>query len=50
MMIKMKGTDAGKFGTIVEGKSGAVAKIEGSHGGTHSYSLEERTTFAKMVN
>ena len=49
-MIKMKGSDASKFGTITEGKDGAVAKIEGSHGGTHSYSLEERTTYAKMVN
>jgi hypothetical protein len=29
MMIKMKGTDAAKFGTIIEGKDGAVAKIEG---------------------
>lgn len=49
-MIKMKGSDSAKFGTIIEGKGGAMAKIEGEHGGTHSYSIEERTTFAKIVN
>mmetsp|Transcript_38930 Transcript_38930/g.59164 ORF Transcript_38930/g.59164 Transcript_38930/m.59164 type:complete len:553 (-) Transcript_38930:25-1683(-) len=50
MMVKMKGTDDGKFGTIIEGKGGAIAQITGEHGGTHSYSIEEKVTFAKMVN
>mmetsp|Transcript_7936 Transcript_7936/g.13319 ORF Transcript_7936/g.13319 Transcript_7936/m.13319 type:complete len:200 (+) Transcript_7936:17-616(+) len=50
MMVKMKGSDDGKFGTIVEGKGGAMAQIVGEHGGTHSYSIEEKITFAKMVN
>jgi plastin-1 len=46
MMVAMKGSDDGKFGTIVDGK----AQITGEHGGTHTYSIEERTTFAKMIN
>lgn len=50
MMVKMKGTDDGRFGTIIEGKSGAVAQITGKHGGVHSYSIEERTTYAKIIN
>lgn len=51
MMVAMKGTDEGKFGTIVEGKDGvAKAQIVGEHGGTHSYSVEEKVSFAKMIN
>ena len=50
MMVSMKGTDDGKFGTIIEGKDGAKAQITGEHGGTHTYSIEERTTFAKLIN
>jgi hypothetical protein len=50
MMGKMKGEDAGKFGNIVVGKHGAVASIEGAHGGTHSYSIEERGTFGRLIN
>ena len=50
MMMAMKGSDDGKFGTIVEGKSGARAQITGEHGGIHSYSIEEKITFAKMIN
>jgi hypothetical protein len=46
MMGKFKGQDDGKFGTI----TGATAKIEGAHGGTHSYSVEERGTFARLIN
>jgi len=49
-MGKLKGEDSGKFGTIVEGKHGSVAKIEGAHGGTHSYSIEERGTFGRLIN
>lgn len=50
MMGAMKGGDAAKFGTIVEGKRGAVAQVTGAHGGTHSYSLEEVATFGKLIN
>lgn len=50
MMGKLKGEDKDKFGTIVEGKRGAVAKVEGAHGGTHTYSLEEVSTFARLIN
>lgn len=50
MMIKMKGTDDGRFGTIIQGKGGAMAQITGAHGGTHTYSIEEKITFAKLVN
>jgi len=50
MMVKMKGSDDGKFGTIIEGKGGAMAQITGEHGGTHTYSIEEKITFAKMIN
>ena len=51
MMVKMKGTDDSKFGTIVENKSGKqMAQITDSHGGMHSYSVEEKITFAKMIN
>mgnify|MGYP000946935644 CR=1 FL=1 len=46
MMGKMQAQDAGKFGTVV----GGVAKVEGAHGGTHSYSVEERGTFARVIN
>jgi len=50
MMVGMKEKSGDKFGNIVEGKFGAVAEIENAHGGKHSYSIEERTTFAKMIN
>lgn len=51
MMIKMKGNDDGRFGAIVESKDGkAIAVITSEGGGTHAYSIEERTTFAKMIN
>ena len=51
MMIKMKGSDDGRFGAIVEGKDGkAMAIVTSAGGGTHAYSIEERTTFAKMIN
>jgi len=46
MMAKMKATDDGKFGTI----TGSSATIENKHGGTHTYSLEEVATFARMIN
>lgn len=46
MMGKFKGDDSGKFGSIV----GSTAKIEGAHGGTHSYNIEERATFARLIN
>jgi plastin-1 len=46
MMGSFKGSDSSKFGTIV----GSTAKIEGEHGGTHSYNIEERATFARLVN
>jgi len=35
MMVHFKGTDAGKFGDIVEGKGGAQAQIKSSFGGHH---------------
>jgi hypothetical protein len=50
MMVAMKGTDDGKFGAIIEGKDGAMAQITGEHGGTHTYSIEEKITFGKMIN
>ena len=51
MMIKMKGNDDGRFGSIVESKDGkAMAVITSEGGGTHAYSIEERTTFSKMIN
>lgn len=46
MMIKMKGSDDGKFGNIVDGQ----AKMETAGGGMHQYSMEERITYAKMLN
>jgi len=46
MMAKMQAKDANQFGQIVGGN----AKIEGQHGGTHSYSVEERGTFARLIN
>lgn len=46
MMGKFIGKDSSKFGTI----TGSTAKIEGEHGGTHSYSVEERSTFARLIN
>ena len=50
MMVGMKDTDDGKFGTIVEGASGAIAQIQGADGSMSSYSLEERATFARVIN
>jgi len=46
MMVKFRGQDTSKFGTII----GSTAKIEGEHGGTHSYNVEERGTFARLIN
>lgn len=46
MMGKFQATDSTKFGTIV----GATATIENKEGGTHSYSVEERSTFARLIN
>jgi len=45
MMGKFKGQDANKFGSI----TGSTAKIEGE-GGMHTYSTEERGTFARLLN
>lgn len=50
MQIKLKGADSAKFGTVVETKSGAVAQVAGAHDGIHSYAIEEKVTFAKMIN
>lgn len=50
MMVGMKDTDDGKFGTIVEGAGGAMAQIMGADGSMSSYSLEERATFARVIN
>lgn len=50
-MIGMKGTDSGQFGNIMTGKDGKeFSQIDNQHGGTHTYSIEERTTFARSVN
>ena len=49
MMIAMKGSDSSKFGNLVETAAGAVAQIEGDNA-THSYSIEERTSFANLIN
>jgi hypothetical protein len=46
MMGKLEGQDSSKFGTVI----GSTAKIEGAHGGTHTYSIEERGTFARLIN
>jgi len=51
MMSKIKGTDDSKFGSVSVDKSGkAVATTEGEHGGKHTYSIEERGTFARLIN
>ena len=50
MMVGMQAADDGKFGAIVEGKDGAVAQIVGADGAMSTYSLEERSTFAKIIN
>jgi hypothetical protein len=42
----MKVTDANKFGAI----TGDSARIENKDGGAHTYSIEERTTFSKLIN
>lgn len=50
MMIKMKGSDDGKFGAIITSADGReIAQVQGD-GAHHSYAIEERITFAKMVN
>ena len=46
MMGKMQAKDADQFGKVI----GDSAKIEGAHGGTHSYSVEERGAFARTIN
>ena len=50
MMAGMKAVDDGKFGTIVEGKGGAVAQVVGKDGSLSTYSLEERSTFGRVIN
>lgn len=50
MMVAMKSTEGDKFGTIVESKRGAVAQVTSKDGGLHTYSVEEKVTFAKMIN
>lgn len=46
-MVKFKGgDDASKFGIV----SGSKASVENAQGGKHTYSLEERSTFAKLIN
>lgn len=47
MMISIKEKDNDKFGTI---NADGIASITGEHGGKHSYSVEERITFAKTIN
>lgn len=47
MMISIKEKDNDKFGTI---NADGIAIMTGEHGGTHSYSVEERVTFAKTIN
>ena len=49
-MVGMKDTAGDKFGSIVEGKFGAVAEMTNVHGGKHTYSIEELVTFSKMIN
>jgi len=49
MMINMKSSDDGKFGALVETAAGAVAQVQGDNA-THSYSIEERTSFANLIN
>ena len=47
MMGKMKGEDEEKFGKVNEK---GMAAVEGEHGGKHSYSIEERGMFARLIN
>lgn len=47
MKIKMMDTDLNRFGIVNEK---GIATIDSKFGGKHSYSVEERTTFAKMTN
>ena len=49
MMINLKGTDTSKFGNLIEGAKGRIAVIEGDNA-SHSYSIEERAAFAKLIN
>jgi len=46
MMGKFKGEDNSKFGII----TGSVMTIEDGYGGKHTYSIEERGTFARLIN
>lgn len=46
MMNKFKGQDEGKFGAV----TGIHAKIVSKEGGIHSYNVEERAAFAKLIN
>ena len=50
MMIGMKKTDMSKFGELVDTAAGKMAKLESAHGGIHTYSIEERHTFANLIN
>ena len=50
MMVKMKGTVDGRFGSVIEGKGGAMAQLVSAHGGTHTYKIEEKHTFAYVIN
>jgi hypothetical protein len=47
MMISMKGEQGDKFGKILES---GKAVIENEHFATHTYSVEERHTFAQVIN
>ena len=47
MMIAMKDTEADKFGKILES---GKAVMENEHHAIHSYSIEERHTFASVIN
>ena len=46
MMGAMQAQDGDKFGVVIGGK----AKVENKEGGTHAYSLEEVSAFARAIN
>ena len=51
MMGKIKGGQDNRFGQVTLDKNGRpVARLEGEHGGTHTYSIEERSTFSRIIN
>lgn len=49
MQVKMMAKADDRFGKIVEGKEG-IMQMEGQDGASRTYSIEERSTFAKMIN